>query len=300
MGIPPPGGRLPGRIRLGPARLQVADLERSLAFYQDVLGLRILSTGGGRAADGEASTDLGAEGSDDALVILRERPGANPVPRRGRLGLYHFAILLPTRGDLGRFAAHLVGLDFPFGAADHRVSEALYLRDPDGLGVEVYADRPRSEWRRQGQELIMSTDPLDVVGLMKDAGEEAWSGMPPGTGMGHLHLQVGDLDRAEDFYHRALGLDKMVWSYPGALFLAAGGYHHHLGVNTWGMGALAAGDDDARLLEWELQVPGAGDVSRTAESLEGAGFSPEVGSGWALVRDPWGTSLRIRVQDPSA
>jgi catechol 2,3-dioxygenase len=294
VGIPAPRHRLPGGIGLGPVRLQVADLERSLAFYQDVLGFRIHSSGtdGSRGEDPVAA--LGVEEGSQPLVILRERKGAHPVPRRGRLGLFHFAILQPDREALGRFAAHLGELGFPFGASDHRVSEALYLRDPDGLGVEVYADRPRSDWEQEDRQVVMSTDPLDVEGLIRDAGDGGWHGMPAGTRMGHIHLHVGDLGRAEAFYHRALGLDQMVWSYPGALFLAAGGYHHHLGVNTWAVGALPAGDDDARLLEWELQVPDPSDLSRTAESLEDAGSQVEVGSGWARVRDPWDTALRIR------
>jgi catechol 2,3-dioxygenase len=284
-GIAPRGYRLPGSIRLGRVRLQVADLERSLAYYERVLGFRVLRRSGADAA-------LGAHGDDTPLVELHEKPGVAPVPRRGRLGLYHFAILLPDRAALGRFVAHLAEVGERAGASDHRVSEALYLQDPDGLGIEVYADRPRSTWRVEEGQIVMATEPLDLDDLVRAAGGEPWTGMPAGTTVGHVHLYVGDLDEAAAFYHQGLGLDKVVWSYPGALFLSAGGYHHHLGVNTWAAGAAPAGDDDARLLEWEIVVPTPGDAGDALASLSAAGYAVEDG----VVHDRWGTALRIRGQ----
>jgi catechol 2,3-dioxygenase len=227
------------------------------------------------------------------FLELRERPGASPVPRGGRLGLYHYAILLQDRAALGRFASHLSRLGVRAGAADHRVSEALYLQDPDGLGIEVYADRPRTEWRHEAGQLVMATDPLDLRGVMDAAGGEPWTGMPAGTVIGHVHLHVGDLARAEAFYHEALGLDKVVWSYPGALFLSAGGYHHHLGVNTWAAGAGPAGENEARLLDWEIVLPTASDVRAAAASLGSAGHDVAETREGSLVPDPWGTVLRI-------
>ena len=167
------------------------------------------------------------------LAYLVEKGGVAPVPRRGRFGLYHFALLLPDRAALGRFAAHVLRLGLRPGMADHAVSEALYLSDPDGLGIEVYADRPRTSWTYRGDELVMTTEPLDIAGLITAGQGDEWRGAPEGTSMGHVHLHVGDLARAEAFYHRALGFDKKVWSYPGALFFSAGGYHHHLGTNIW-------------------------------------------------------------------
>lgn len=286
-GITPAGYRLPAATRLGRVRLQVAELERSVAYYQRVLGLRVVER-----TDAHAS--LAAEGDDTPLIELHERPGAAPVPRRGRLGLYHYAILLPDRAALGRFVAHLTEIGERAGASDHLVSEALYLQDPDGLGIEVYADRPRSEWRHQAGQLAMATMPLDLQSLMRAAGGERWSGMPAGTVIGHVHLHVGDLDRAEAFYHQALGLDKVVWSYPGALFLSAGGYHHHLGVNSWAAGAAPAGEDDARLLEWEILAPSVEDARGALESLSAVGYPVEPTAGDGVVRDPWGTALRIR------
>ena len=285
-GIAPPGFRLPDEVRLGPVRLQVADLDRSLEWYQRVLGARLVRRG-------EETATLGTEGGA-TLIELRERAGARPVPRRGRLGLYHFAVLLPDRAALGRFLRHLGELGERAGMADHLVSEAVYLTDPDGLGIEVYADRPRENWRQEGGQLAMTTDPLDVEDLLRAGGGERWTGLPAGTVIGHVHFFVGDLARAEDFYHAGLGLDKTVWSYPGALFLAAGGYHHHVGTNTWAAGAPAATDEDARLLEWELVVPSAAEAERAAASLAAAGWAVERVPGGALAQDPWGTAVRVR------
>jgi catechol 2,3-dioxygenase len=232
-------------------------------------------------------------------VELVERPGAAPVPARGRLGLYHFAILLPDRAALGRFVAHLAEIGERAGASDHLVSEALYLNDPDGLGIEVYADRPRAEWRHDAaRQLMMDTRPLDLDSLVRAAGGERWTGMPAGTTIGHVHLHVGDLDRASAFYHHGLGLDAVVWSYPGALFLSAGGYHHHLGLNTWaGPAAKPAGEGDARLLEWEVVVPASEDAEAAARSLREAGNDVEREDGGWVAADPWGTALRIAAGD---
>jgi catechol 2,3-dioxygenase len=214
------------------------------------------------------------------------------------LGLYHFAILLPDRPSLGRFLGHLEELGAYAGMSDHFVSEAIYLTDPDGLGIEVYADRPRSRWTQHDRQLTMTTIPLDVESVIQSAKESPggmrWTGMPAGTVIGHVHLHVADLDRAAQFYHLGLGLDKMVWSYPGALFLAAGGYHHHLGTNTWAAGAPQAGPTDARLLEWEVIVPTAQHAEGAARSLTTTGAMVEQrGDGW-VATDPWGTPVRIR------
>jgi catechol 2,3-dioxygenase len=285
-GIAPPAYRLPDETRVGRVRLQVSDLERSLAYYRDVLGFRALEQSADRAV-------LAAEGDDRPLVELVERPGATAVPRRGRIGLYHFAILLPDRASLGRFLAHLAQIGARAGMSDHFVSEAIYLQDPDNLGIEVYADRPRSAWRHEGRQLAMATEPLDAQSVVEAGRGAPWTGMPKGTTIGHVHLHVGDIDEAAAFYHNALGLDKVVWSYPGALFLSAGGYHHHLGTNTWAAGAPPAGENDARLLDWEIVVPRAEDADAAARSVEGAGYRvARDGNSWRLT-DPWGTTLRL-------
>jgi catechol 2,3-dioxygenase len=216
------------------------------------------------------------------------------MPKRGRLGLYHYAILLPDRAALGRFVSHLSRAGFRAGASDHLVSEALYLSDPDGLGIEVYADRPRSQWEWREGELVMATNPLDLHSLMEAGGDGIWSGMPAGTRVGHVHLHVGALAEGDAFYQHALGLTPTARSYPGALFLSAGGYHHHLGINTWaGPTAAAAGPDDARLLEWTVVVPHAADAAAAADRTRAAGYPviPAEG-GWTLT-DPWGTAVRL-------
>lgn len=285
VGMQPPGFRMPEEMRLGPVVLQVADAERSVEFYRAVLGLAAESEGAGgeitlRAEDGVP------------LVVLREHSGAAPVPRRGRPGLYHYALLLPDRPALGSFLAHLGALGARPGMADHDVSEALYLNDPDGHGIEIYIDRPRVSWRRNGREIHMTTAPLDVDSLLA-AGTARWSTMPAGTRMGHVHLHVGDLNRADEFYHAALGLDRVVWSYPGALFLSAGGYHHHLGLNVWAASADPPGAGDARLLEWRIVLPDAAGVAEAARSLRDGGFEVrEEGDGWA-AEDAWKTRLRV-------
>lgn len=280
--------RLPTSTHLGRARLQVADLARSIAWYERVLGMQLLEHSGGRAA-------LGPVGSRSALLELHERPGVVPVRRRSRLGLFHFAILLPDRASLGRFLQHVAGIDEPIGASDHLVSEALYLHDPDGLGIEVYADRPSTTWERVDGELVMDTRPLDIDDIVRAAGPSPWTGLPPGTVMGHMHLHVGDLPGATSFYRDALGFDATVWSYPGALFLSAGGYHHHLGVNTWaGEDARRPAENDARLLEWELVLPSTDAVNDAAGRMEAAGYAA-VRSGLEVrVDDPWGTTLVLR------
>ena len=191
-GEPPRGFRLPEATALGGVRLQVSDLDRSLRFYQDVLGLRVVGQAGAEAS-------LAASGDDRILVHLVGRPGSHAIARRARLGLYHYAILLPDRPGLARLVRHLSTTGIHVGAGDHLVSEAFYISDPDGLGIEVYADRPRASWRRVGRQLKMATDPVDVPGLLATAGDAPWAGMPPGTVMGHVHLHVGDLDRAAAF-----------------------------------------------------------------------------------------------------
>jgi catechol 2,3-dioxygenase len=285
-GLPPPGARLPASLRIGAVRLQVHDLARSVRYYETTLGLRVLGQSGGAAV-------LGIAESGHPLVELRENPHARPARTR-RLGLFHFAILVPTRSALGRFVEHALPLETLVGMADHAVSEAVYLTDPDGLGIEVYADRPREAWRYMGRELYMTTDVLDVREVIAAAAGERWAGMPSGTVMGHVHFSVDDLGRASGFYHEALGLDQTVWSYPGALFYSAGGYHHHVATNTWSKGAPMPGPDTARLLEWELVLPGAEDVRQLSERLRSSGHQVrQEGDGW-WATDPWETVLRVR------
>jgi catechol 2,3-dioxygenase len=284
-----PTERLPGETHVGAVHLQIGDLQRSLHYYQGVLGMDVLERKLGGAS-------LGVKGAVRPLIHLVEKRGITPVPRCGRFGLYHFAILLPDRAALGRFAAHVLGLGLRPGMADHAVSEALYLTDPDGLGIEVYADRPRASWRYRGDELVMTTEPLDVRDLITASEGNEWEGLADDTTMGHVHLHVGDLARAEAFYHNALGFDKKVWSYPGALFLSAGGYHHHLGTNIWSTGP-AAGADEARLLAWELVVPEREQIHDIAQRLRARGFVADDAADGVRTSDPWGTHVYVRSEN---
>lgn len=286
-GIPAPDHRLPAATEVGQVRLQVADLERSLDYYGRILEMRTLQRDAGTAI-------LGSGGPDRPLVELHERPGATSQPVRGRLGLFHFALLLPGRAALGSLLRHLADTGESFAASNHLVSEALYLQDPDGLGIEVYADRPRRQWEERDGQLVMATHPLDTGAVVHAAGDTPWRGMPAGATVGHVHLRVGDLRDAEAFYHEALGLDKTVWSYPGALFLSAGGYHHHLGLNTWAGDVPAAGEDEARLLSWSLVLPDAAALEAAVGALKSAGHDvTREEEGRALVPDPWGTTLEL-------
>jgi catechol 2,3-dioxygenase len=287
-GLRPRGYRLPDESHLGAVRLQVSDLARSIQWYQTVLGLDARE----RTA---TSVSLFVTGESSALIELTEKKGIRAVPRSGLLGLYHYAILLPDRLALGRFIRHLAELGMRAGMSDHFVSEAVYINDPDGLGIEVYADRPRSQWKVEDRQLSMTTLPLNASVLVEAAGNEPWTGLPTGTVIGHVHLFVGDIERAAGFYHDLVGFDKVVWSYPGALFMSAGGYHHHLGTNIWAAQAPPASENDAKLIEWEIVVPRASDVSAVEASVQAAAPVEREGE-TILLRDPWGTAVRVRAE----
>lgn len=283
-GIRPPAYRLPDAAHLGMVRLAVSSLERSIDFYSGVIGLAVLERTGRVAKLGTAS--------GGAILELEQWPGVRPLGRSTRLGLYHTAFLLPTREDLSSFVHHLRRRSVPFAASDHGVSEALYLTDPDGLAVEVYADRDRSLWRFDGQELAMDTAPLRFADLTQ-VPEESWQGAPAGTRIGHVHLYVGDLPTAALFYHAALGLDITTWRYPGALFLSAGGYHHHVGANVWAANSPVASQEDPRILFWEMVLPSEEDVARASESLQTAGFFRREAESPDTFTDPWGITVRL-------
>ena len=283
-GIKPKGYRLPEATHIGAVTLQVSDLARSVAFYRDFLGFQEI----GSNAD---EVKLGVDGRP--LVVLRA--GAQGPLRQRRLGLYHFAILLPDRPSLGRALEHLLRNRLQPGASDHLVSEALYISDPDGLGIEIYRDRARAEWNARDGQLAMASEPLDLEAVQHAGEGQPWEGMPPGTTIGHVHLHVGNIDDAKRFYHDGVGLDVMVWTYPGALFLAAGGYHHHLGTNTWaGPAATAPQPEEPQLLSWQLVLPTPADVAAAAAHIASRGYAatPEEPGG-SIARDPWGTTLQL-------
>lgn len=282
--------------QLGYLELTVADLERSVTYYTGAVGLAVLDRKPTEAT-------LGAGGQ--ALLILREQRGAAPWPRGGRsyTGLYHFALLLPTRQALGAWLRHWLTLGLPLpGQADHLVSEACYLEDPDGHGIEVYRDRPRSEWRWDRGQVRMASDPIDIRGLLNEApdGASTWSGVPAATTLGHIHLQVGDLERTSRFYREILGFDVMA-TMPSARFLAAGGYHHHIGMNVWhSQGASSAPGDVARLLAYTVDLPSAAALEQLRSRLERGTASTTSPEGTLSTTDPAGNRIRFRVRPVAA
>ncbi len=281
---------LPNATVLGGVHLQVSDLDRSVPWYRDVLGARVLSH------DGAVAT-LGAHDDELVLLTLHEVPGSELMPPRGRLGLFHVAWLLPDRAALGRLVTHLAELTERVGSADHLVSEALYLQDPDGLGVEVYADRPREVWSVARGEVEMASLPLDFSDLVRAANGAPFTGLPAGTVIGHVHLHVGDLETSTHFYQDVIGFAVTQSSYPGARFLAAGGYHHHLGTNTWaGRSATPAEANHARLLQWTIVLPTADDVRAVRARAEQHAIAVESEGEHAIaLHDPWGTRVVIDI-----
>ncbi|HEX5895694.1 MAG TPA: VOC family protein [Thermoleophilaceae bacterium] len=283
---------IPPDTTIGKVRLRVADQDDLTTFYERVIGLR--------AVDREGDlVRLGAEGGEPVIELVGA-PDAPAAPSFST-GLFHLAILVPDRAELARALQRVAGTGWRLtGASDHLVSEALYLQDPEGNGIEIYRDRPREEWRRDGGELAMATLPLDlesVLGELDPAEREA-NGMPSGTTMGHVHLQVADIPAAEGFYNRALGLDVMVRSYPGALFLAAGGYHHHVGLNTWqSQGAPPPPEGALGLDRYELVLPNAAERDSAADRLAQAGADPERLDEGVVAADPSGIHVLLTARD---
>jgi catechol 2,3-dioxygenase len=271
---------------LGPVRLTVSELDRSRTFYEQAIGLRASELDDGTLALGPAG--------EPALIELRGDTSAARLNRRAP-GLYHLAILVPTRQDLAFALARLAQARWPLdGASDHLVSEALYLSDPDGNGIEIYRDRPREEWPRSGDQLEMATLPLDLDGLideLRDA-SELQAHAPAGTRIGHVHLQVADIAEAEAFYHGVLGFDVMVRGYPGALFVSAGGYHHHIGLNTWhSVGAAPAHEGAVGLRSFTVELPNQPELDAVLARVRAAGIGTTDVPDGVLVRDPFGTAL---------
>jgi catechol 2,3-dioxygenase len=266
---------IPAGTTLGAVHLTVADLERSLEYYRRAIGLRVLSQEDGRAS----------LGGDAELLVLVEEPGARPA--RGHTGLYHFALLLPERRDLARWLAHVAREQIPLaGLSDHFVSEAIYLSDPDEHGIEIYWDRPRETW--EGRVDRMGTWPLDVQSLLRELDEpatEPFDGLPGATIMGHVHFKVSDVGSTIGIYRDRLGFGLMAQLGSQAAFLSAGGYHHHIGANTWeSAGAPPANPGSAALRQATVVLPGA----RELDDLLG-----RLGADGPLVRDPSGNALLL-------
>jgi catechol 2,3-dioxygenase len=287
-GATPPGS-LPAATRMGPVHLTVGDLGRSSAYYREAIGLTALDQKG-------PWLSLGAGGSE--LLRLFEAKGARPEP--GTTGLYHFALLVPRRADLARWLAHAAKDRVPLdGMSDHFVSEALYLSDPDDHGIEIYWDRPRELWEgKVGSRL--TTIPLDVDDLMTEGGgsTEPFAGLPPGTTMGHVHLRVADIPSTLDFYRDTLGFGLMAQLGLHAAFLAAGGYHHHLGANTWGSaGGRPAPQGAAALRHATIVLPSAAERDALTSRLSARGVALEEGAEGPRILDPSGNALVLAVEE---
>lgn len=278
--------RLHPATNIGAVALTVKQLERSLQFYQQVLGFQVHSRQDGQAA-------LGAGGAD--LVHLVELPSARQVT--GHSGLYHFAVLTPSRVALAQVLRNLVQYQVPIGGSDHLVSEAIYLSDPDGNGIEVYRDRPRPEWQYENGLPVMGGLPLDYQGILRElkGDEGAWTGLEPATVIGHMHLHVSDLAAAVNFYREVVGFD-LIMNWKGASFLSAGGYHHHLGVNTWaGVGIPPQPDDAVGLRHYEIVLADEAERAALIVRLTQRGVAFVQHSDGLFVRDPAQNGILFRV-----
>jgi catechol 2,3-dioxygenase len=279
---------IPPGTTIGKVRLRVADIDALAEFYERVVGLRSVER------EGEL-VRLGPEGGEP-LIELESAPAAPPPPSFST-GLFHLAILVPDRAELGRSLRRVIEHGWRLtGASDHLVSEALYLDDPEGNGIEIYRDRPREEWgHADGGELRMATLPLDLDSVLSAAGEGERddAGMPGGTTIGHVHLRVADIPAAEGFYNGELGLEVMVRSYPGALFVAAGGYHHHVGLNTWqSEGAPPPPEGSLGLDRYELVLPDEDERDDAAARVGGTGDPIHLEEG-VLATDPSGNRVLL-------
>ena len=280
--------RLPSATAVGAVHLTVKDLDRAIPFYTQGIGLKLHGREGNSARFGVGAEDL---------LVLVGKPDA--VRARGTTGLFHFAVLVPARADLSRSLRHMIDRRVTLtGMADHLVSESIYLSDPDGNGIEIYRDRPREEWPLVGGQLAMTTDPLDVEDLLAESGpgNADWSGFPPGTRMGHVHLHVAHLTDSERFYSELLGFDLRQRFGRSALFLAAGGYHHHIGLNTWaGVGAPAPPPGAVGLRHYEIVLPDAAALERVAARVRDAGAPVTDVTGGVEVADPSGNRAMLVV-----
>jgi catechol 2,3-dioxygenase len=265
---------------IGAVSLRVRDLPELTAFYRDAIGLAPIHEEPGLAT-------LGVDGE----VLVRLEAGGTPPSSPA--GLFHLAILLPSRADLAGWLRHAATTGIPLeGASDHLVSEALYLSDPEGNGIEIYRDRPRADWPRRDGAIRMATERLDLDALLREARPEAWPGMPSGTRMGHIHLRVGDTAAAEAFYAGKLGFELTV-RYPGASFLASGGYHHHIAGNVWNSrGAGARGEGEAGLSFFEVVARDGDEFETMRQRILAAGGREDAGG--PSIADPWGNRIVLR------
>jgi catechol 2,3-dioxygenase len=271
---------------IGEVKLKVSNLERSIKFYQDTIGFKVLK-------QTAHTVNLTVDGQN-SLLMLEEIPKAVTLPGRSTTGLYHFAILLPTRKDLSVSLRKLIDSGIHIGQADHFVSEALYISDPDQNGIEIYQDRPKDSWKRNEQgEYIMGGDSIDMDGLLAEAEDQPWSGLPSQTIIGHIHLHVQDLQQSKEFYCRLLGYDiaAVLEKEMHALFISAGGYHHHIGLNIWaGAGAPEPPPNATGLSYYTMVIP---DIETYLIHLKNVGISVQEQDGAWFMTDPSGVRIKM-------
>jgi catechol 2,3-dioxygenase len=271
---------------VGQVNLKVQNLERALKFYKEVIGFKVYE-------QTERSAKLTADGKTVLLSI--EQP-EDVIPKQARTaGLYHFALLLPQRSDLAVILRHLVKAGYPLqGASDHLVSEALYLADPDGNGIEIYTDRPASKWDWNNNEVVMATEALDAENLLAEGLDESWNGLPADTVMGHIHLHVSELAKTEEFYTKALGFEVVCRYGSQALFISSGQYHHHIGLNTWnGVGAPVPPVNSVGLESFALVLPDEESVIATIARLKEIGASVTEEEHGVYTVDPSGNRINL-------
>jgi catechol 2,3-dioxygenase len=273
---------------IGHVHLMVSDLSRSVQFYREMIGFNILH-------QDHKMVTLTADGITP-LLVLEEQVNAIPKPAN-TTGLYHFAILLPDRSSLANWLVHIVQKRYPLhGASDHLFSEAIYLADPDNNGIEIYADRPRERWERtENGEYKGVTEPLDVEDLLAEADHQPWGGLPDKTRIGHVHLHVSNIQEAYKFYCDALGFESTMRMGNHALFVSAGGYHHHLGLNTWaGVGAPMPPLNAVGMRLFTILLPNQDEVERVAERLKNMGISVIDEQETVFVKDPSGNTIQLK------
>ncbi|MHC0037788.1 VOC family protein [Pseudoneobacillus sp. C159] len=272
---------------VGQVTLKVENLQRSLAFYKKVIGFKVLE-------QTDRSASLTADGKTILLSI--EQP-TNVVPKQGRTtGLYHYALLLPKRSDLAKIVQHFLEIGLRFGSSDHLVSEALYLNDPDGNGIEIYIDRDPTEWNWSNGEVAMTVDPLNFQDLLAGGKQQSWKGLPAETVMGHIHLHVSELKKTEEFYTKGLGFEVVNRYGAQALFISDGKYHHHIGLNTWnGVGAPTPAPNSVGLKSYTLMLANEDKRNKTVDQLKGIGATVTEENGSYVTSDPSGNRIVLKV-----
>ena len=270
-------------IFVGEVNIKVKDLDNSLAFYQNIIGFQLL----------EKTNRIATLTTNGKTPLVTLEQPVDVIPKAEHMtGMYHFAILLPTRADLSVFLQHMVQTGYPLGAGDHYVSEALYITDPDGNGIEVYRDRPSSEWKWKNELVEMATEQLDARGILAES-DAQWHGLPASTIMGHLHLHVSELKKAEEFYTKGLGF-KIVSYYPQAAFLSTGGYHHHIAINTWqGVGAVTPPKNSVGLNWYTLVFPDEAARNNVIKQLQQLGAPLTEEEDYYETKDPSGNPIRL-------